>query len=171
MEHASVRHLGRKSSSLFPPLAMQPSLQKHFNQCSGQTFTCIDCSLTFDRKSVLGHSTCVTEHEKYALGATKPGGSAAHGFQAPVKSNGNMPENEPSGLEFLSLRPPWKCSICNVSCTSKETLLSHAAGVKHKRRARAAAAGSANGAQVIKPTQIVSWHVEWLLWHFLFWFP
>ena len=39
----------------------QPSLQKHFSQCGGcHTFTCIDCSATFDRRSVLGHSTCVT---------------------------------------------------------------------------------------------------------------
>jgi hypothetical protein len=29
-----------------------------------------------------GHTQCVTEHEKYALGATKPGGYAAGGFAA-----------------------------------------------------------------------------------------
>lgn len=56
--------------------------------------------------------TCVTEHEKYALGATKPGGYAAQGFQAApggaapaVKAGGG----EAKGLEFLSSRPPWKC--------------------------------------------------------------
>lgn len=26
------------------------------------------------------HTTCVTEHDKYAKGATKPGGFAAQGF-------------------------------------------------------------------------------------------
>jgi hypothetical protein len=35
-------------------------------------------------------------------------------------------------------------SICNVSCTSRETLLSHATGVKHKRRARAASGANGN---------------------------
>lgn len=30
--------------------------------------------------SVKGHVKCVTEHEKYAQGATKPGGYAAQGF-------------------------------------------------------------------------------------------
>ena len=30
--------------------------------------------------AVQGHTQCVTEHEKYALGATKPGGYAASGF-------------------------------------------------------------------------------------------
>ena len=43
---------------------------------------------------------------------------------------------EPSGTEFLAKRPPWACSVCSVTCTSWETLLGHAAGVKHKRRVR-----------------------------------
>jgi cell growth-regulating nucleolar protein len=41
------------------------------------------------------------------------------------------------GLQFLSERPPWKCSCCNVNCTSRDTLLGHASGVKHKRRVSA----------------------------------
>ncbi len=59
------------------------------------------------------HSTCVTEHEKYALGATKPGGFAANGVQG--RANGatqpaSAQPSEPTGLEFLSSRPPWNCS-------------------------------------------------------------
>uniref|UniRef100_A0A7S0RM70 C2H2-type domain-containing protein n=1 Tax=Chlamydomonas leiostraca TaxID=1034604 RepID=A0A7S0RM70_9CHLO len=126
----------------------KPKLQSHFG--CGPSFTCVDCCVTFDRNGAKGHSQCVTEHEKYALGATKPGGFAANGLpgnreQAQPKSQ----DNEPSGLEFLSTRPPWRCSVCNVNCTSKDTLMSHASGVKHKRRARAATAaanGGANGA-------------------------
>lgn len=98
------------------------------------------------------HNQCVSEHEKYALGATKPGGFAAGGFKS--ASSGGVPsEAEVTGVEFLSLRPPWKCSVCNVNCTSQDTLLSHASGIKHKRRARAAAevknigATTSNGAQ------------------------
>jgi cell growth-regulating nucleolar protein len=92
-----------------------------------------------------GHSTCVSEHEKYALGATKPGGYAAGGFyteggQAPAAAAAAPAaaaaagEQEVIGLQFLSERPPWRCSCCNVNCTSRDTLLGHATGVKHKRR-------------------------------------
>jgi cell growth-regulating nucleolar protein len=34
------------------------------------------------RAAMQSHTQCVTEHEKYALGATKPGGYAASGFAA-----------------------------------------------------------------------------------------
>lgn len=84
------------------------------------------------------HSTCVSEHEKYALGATKPGGYAAQGFfhegQAQQVAAAAAADSEAVGLEFLSERPPWRCSCCNVNCTSRETLMGHAAGAKHKRR-------------------------------------
>ena len=116
----------------------KPSLQKHMTACRGShSFTCIDCSATFDRFSVHGHNQCVTEHQKYALGATKPGGFAAGGFEN-VSQPTSKEASEPSGLEFLSIRPPWKCSACNIGCTSQETLMAHASGIKHKRRVRAA---------------------------------
>ncbi|XP_048335180.1 UBP1-associated proteins 1C isoform X2 [Ziziphus jujuba] len=37
----------------------------------------------------------------------------------------------------LSERPPWFCSLCNTKATSKQTLLLHAEGKKHKAKARA----------------------------------
>ncbi len=80
----------------------------------------------------------MTEHEKYAQGATKAGGYAAQGFfndKAPP-AGPTTAAGDPEGTQFLSKRPPWKCSICNVACTSEETLLGHAAGAKHKRRVR-----------------------------------
>jgi hypothetical protein len=84
------------------------------------------------------HNTCVTEHEKYALGATKPGGFAEQGFhgdgQAHRPAAAASADSEAVGLEFLSERPPWRCACCNVNCTSRPTLLVHAAGAKHKRR-------------------------------------
>lgn len=46
----------------------------------------------------------------------------------------SLPASDPEGTQFLSKRAPWKCSVCNVTCTSEETLLGHAAGAKHKRR-------------------------------------
>jgi hypothetical protein len=92
------------------------------------------------------HNTCVTEHEKYALGATKPGGFAAQGFfedksAAPINGVGNgggaaPGDGEAVGLEFLATSPPWRCNLCNVGATSRETLQTHATGTKHKRRVR-----------------------------------
>ena len=82
------------------------------------------------------HTTCVTEHDKYAKGATKPGGFAAGGFYGSGKTAAEDGQAAAAGLEFLSSQPPWKCNICNVSCTSRETLLGHATGAKHKRRVR-----------------------------------
>jgi cell growth-regulating nucleolar protein len=80
----------------------------------------------------------VTEHEKYALGATKPGGFAEKGFHgdggAQRPAAAAAADSEAVGLEFLSERPPWRCACCNVNCTSRPTLLVHAAGAKHKRR-------------------------------------
>lgn len=130
------------NQTLRPASLLQPKVAAHCGQCSASSFTCIDCSRHFDRRSVQSHVKCVTEHEKYAQGATKPGGYAAQGFfddtnqaAAPVAA-----QAEPEGLEFLSSRPPWTCSICNVTCTSQDTLLGHAQGAKHKRRAKAAIA-------------------------------
>ena len=48
----------------------------------------------------------------------------------------------PEGLEFLSSRAPWKCNICNVACTSQDTLMGHAAGAKHKRRVSESGGGA-----------------------------
>ncbi len=65
--------------------------------------------------SCQSHNTCVTEHEKYAKGATKPGGHAANGFfstdaagaaaVSPAVDGGDAVV----GAKYLSSRPPWKC--------------------------------------------------------------
>jgi len=123
----------------------KPTLARHLGQCRTRSFTCIDCSVTFDRDSVQasftrsrarggsgeslarsstlahapqGHTSCVTEHQKYALQATKPGGKGGGG-------GGGGPAAAapgPTGLSFLATAPPWVCSCCNVTCTSRETL-------------------------------------------------
>lgn len=125
----------------------KPKVLAHLNQCYTASFTCIDCSRQFDPSSVAGHTQCVTEHDKYAKGATKPGGFAEKGFYeeggkkqgSSVGGGGGI-----SGEEFLSTRPPWCCSVCNVTCTSRETLENHATGAKHKRRVRARMGGDAS---------------------------
>ncbi|CAL8460569.1 g98 [Coccomyxa elongata] len=123
----------------------KPKVQNHTYSCCASGFNCIDCGRTFDRHSVKEHTTCVTEHDKYAKGATKPGGFAAQGFYGSSENAKAEAPAGPSGLEFLATRPPWKCSVCNVTCTSNETLMGHAAGAKHKRRARAALANQGTG--------------------------
>lgn len=190
-------------------LCVQPKVPAHLRICPRATFTCIDCSRTFDSHSVQvragsltaefcckrcgrpapsaaprsgriahrvvvqvtsrdetlmhlgasfrpagnpgskhqdvlqGHNSCVTEVQKYAQGATKPGGVAEGGFY----EDGAEPQTIQTavGTEYLSKKPPWACSICKVSCTSEATLLAHAAGAKHKRRSRAAAGGASGG--------------------------
>ena len=87
-----------------------------------------------------GHATCVTEADKYAKGATKPGGYAAAGYykdnSAATGANAQPEPTAASPLDTacLSTRPPWTCSVCNVTVTSQDTLLGHAAGFKHRRR-------------------------------------
>lgn len=130
----------------------KPKVLAHLNQCYTSSFTCIDCSRQFDPASVAGHTQCVTEHDKYAKGATKPGGFAEKGFyeegdgEQGGKKGSAGGSGGISGEEFLSTRPPWYCSVCNVKCTSRETLENHATGAKHTRRVRARLGGaSSNG--------------------------
>lgn len=59
---------------------LQPKVAGHMSGCSASGFSCLDCSRHFDRRSVASHTSCVTEHQKYALGATKAGGFASEGF-------------------------------------------------------------------------------------------
>jgi cell growth-regulating nucleolar protein len=140
----------------------KPALKKHFNNCSASRLSCVDCGQEFDRYSVQQHTSCVTEHEKYALGATKPGGKANYaangggkggggekggggvaaekekGEPAPLSSPATGSEKKESipGREFLATEAPWMCTCCNVECTGAETLKSHALGKKHKRKAK-----------------------------------
>lgn len=112
----------------------KPKLDSHFRQCSASRLSCIDCLAVFDRYTVKQHTSCVTEHEKYAEGATKPGGYAAAGFTSAGGGSGGNTSDSAVGLEHTSSRPPWKCFLCNVNCTSKENLLAHAASKKHRNK-------------------------------------
>jgi len=122
----------------------KPQLKKHFNACSASILSCVDCGQEFNRHTVQGHTTCVTEHEKYALGATKPGGkaSAFNGTAAKEKMGGQTGPfrgeertDDIIGREYLATKAPWLCSCCNIECTGAETLKSHALGKKHTRKA------------------------------------
>ena len=123
----------------------KPKVKGHAGHCSASRFSCVDCLQVFDAWSVQAHTTCVTEHEKYALSITKPGqehlmtAAAAAGAQG----GGGGPISGASavvGERFLSKGPPWDCQCCGVKCTSQETLMGHAQGKKHKSKSRTAMA-------------------------------
>lgn len=40
-------------------------VQSHSYGCSSRSFSCIDCSVTFDTRSYQQHNSCVSEAEKY----------------------------------------------------------------------------------------------------------
>ncbi|KAI8979853.1 hypothetical protein BDF20DRAFT_790288, partial [Mycotypha africana] len=42
----------------------KPKLNQHRNRCHA-TFTCIDCSTTFEGTSYQSHTSCMTEAEKF----------------------------------------------------------------------------------------------------------
>ena len=126
----------------------KPKIRGHAGQCSASRFSCVDCLQVFDAYTVQQHTSCVTEHEKYALSITKPGqehlmGAAANrdqGGGGPVAGGGAV-----VGEEFLSKQPPYECACCKVKCTSWETLVGHAQGKKHKSKSRSAYAAQGKG--------------------------
>ncbi|XP_041005493.1 UBP1-associated proteins 1C [Juglans microcarpa x Juglans regia] len=111
----------------------KPKLPNHFRICSASKLSCIDCGQTFGQQSVQGHTQCITEAEKYG---PKGQGNASNALTA--KPNKNSKQQPDIDINVgLSERPPWFCSLCNTSATSKQALLLHAEGKKHRAKARA----------------------------------
>ncbi|XP_034913349.1 uncharacterized protein [Populus alba] len=111
----------------------KPKLPNHFRMCSATKLSCIDCGETFGKQSVQGHTQCITEAEKYG---PKGQGKASNG--ATPKSNKDAKQKPDVDINVgLSERPPWFCSLCNTKATSKQALLLHADGKKHRGKARA----------------------------------
>uniref|UniRef100_A0A2N9HF31 Uncharacterized protein n=1 Tax=Fagus sylvatica TaxID=28930 RepID=A0A2N9HF31_FAGSY len=111
----------------------KPKLPNHFRICSASKLSCIDCGQTFGQQSVQSHTQCITEAEKYG---PKGQGKASNGSSAkPSKDSKQQVDFDIT--VGLSERPPWVCSLCNTNTTSKQTLLLHAEGKKHRAKARA----------------------------------
>lgn len=111
----------------------KPKLPNHFRSCYATRLSCIDCGEIFGQQSVQGHTQCITEAEKYG---PKGQGKAPNGTAATPKNEAKQkPEIDVN--VGLSERPPWFCSLCNTKATSKQTLLLHADGKKHRAKARA----------------------------------
>lgn len=132
----------------------KPKLAGHMRGCPGgaPAFSCIDCLVTFDRAGAQRHNSCVTEHQKYAECATKPGGVAARGGVAGGASAGaggaaGGADGGAVGLEYMTEKAPYRCKLCNVTCTGWDNVLSHAASKKHRNRYKGAmaAAGGKGG--------------------------
>ncbi|KAL5221881.1 hypothetical protein ABZP36_026594 [Zizania latifolia] len=120
----------------------KPKLAGHFRCCSAYKLSCIDCGEFFSQDTVQAHTQCISEAEKYGpKGQNKPSNNA-QGKQDKPKPNADVDTNV-----GLSTHPPWFCSLCNTTTTSKQTLLSHADGKKHRAKAKAyhASQKQANG--------------------------
>ncbi|KAK7329662.1 hypothetical protein VNO77_23835 [Canavalia gladiata] len=111
----------------------KPKLPSHFRTCSAHKLSCIDCGEIFGRDTVQDHTQCITEAEKY--GPKGQGKTLNVATTKPSKDSKQRPEVDIN--VGLSERPPWFCSLCNTKATSKQTLLLHADGKKHRAKARA----------------------------------
>lgn len=87
----------------------------------------------YDRQSVQDHTQCITEVEKYG---PKGQGKASNGTSAEPKSKSKANLDIDTNVG-LSSHAPWFCSLCNTHTTSRQTLLLHADGKKHRAKARA----------------------------------
>ncbi|GLT61268.1 hypothetical protein SLA2020_339870 [Shorea laevis] len=110
----------------------KPKLPNHFRTCSASKFSCIDCGQTFGQQNVQGHTQCISEAEKYG---PKGQGKASNGPTA-KPNKGSKQQTDIDINVGLSERPPW-FFLCNTSATSKQALLLHAEGKKHRAKARA----------------------------------
>ncbi|KAL6496480.1 hypothetical protein OROGR_029738 [Orobanche gracilis] len=111
----------------------KPKLANHFRQCSAFKLSCIDCVQVFGQQDGERHSQCISELEKYG---PKGQGKATNGTNTKTR-NDSRQKPEVDINVGLSERPPWFCSLCNTKTTSKQTLLLHADGKKHRAKARA----------------------------------
>lgn len=121
----------------------KPKLPNHFRMCSATKLSCIDCGVTFGQGTVQGHTQCMTEAEKYG-----PKGQGKTPNGKPSKPSNGQQKPDFDINVGLSNRPPWFCSLCNTNTTSKQTLLLHAEGKKHKAKARAFHASKQQDRQV-----------------------
>ena len=50
---------------------LKKKLDAHKQRCNGAYFTCIDCSVTFNGTDYRGHTSCISEAQKYEKGMYK----------------------------------------------------------------------------------------------------
>nr|CCM17266.1 RNA binding protein, putative [Leishmania guyanensis] len=84
----------------------KPKVQSHANACGCDTFTCVDCMRVFDLHTIKGHTSCVTEEEKY------------QGKWKQKLSNGSRIVRSAVALRGNIERPP--CALMNDLSSSDE---------------------------------------------------
>ncbi|KAA8900820.1 hypothetical protein FN846DRAFT_752012, partial [Sphaerosporella brunnea] len=50
----------------------KPKLDQHKGRCRSATFTCIDCSTTFQGTNYRTHTSCISEEQKYQGALYRP---------------------------------------------------------------------------------------------------
>ncbi|CAM8950170.1 unnamed protein product [Rhodiola kirilowii] len=138
----------------------KPKLAAHFWKCSAfKASSDVIIRLSLNDVAVMhrlrpdvwagncsGHTQCITEAEKYGpKGQVKP----SNGMTTNTKNTSQKPEVDIN--VGLSDRPPWYCSLCKTNATSRQALLLHADGKKHRGKARAYHAANQKSNQVEVP--------------------
>mmetsp|Transcript_29417 Transcript_29417/g.113890 ORF Transcript_29417/g.113890 Transcript_29417/m.113890 type:complete len:258 (-) Transcript_29417:140-913(-) len=85
-------------------------VENHMWQCRAPLVSCVDCGRSFDGKNVKGHSSCMTEREKYEDGVGKPGG----GVSAAQRSRDAF------------------CQVCNLQLNGAVMSVQHYQSKKHR---------------------------------------
>ncbi|KAJ8901736.1 hypothetical protein NDN08_003942 [Rhodosorus marinus] len=85
-------------------------VENHIWQCRAPSVSCVDCGRNFDGKNVKGHSSCITEREKYEDGVGKPGGGAS----AAQRSSDAV------------------CQVCNLQLNGAVMAVQHYQSKKHR---------------------------------------
>lgn len=86
-------------------------VDRHFGNCRTRAVSCIDCGVTFDARSVRGHTACITEAEKY------------EGRGRGTRGNRNS-----------------FCATCNLAIPGAVAAEQHYASKKHRAQTRRVAA-------------------------------
>ena len=73
---------------------LKKKLDAHKQRCNGAYFTCIDCSVTFNGTDYRGHTSCISEAQKYEKGLYKGKKKEPKPEPKDVKSEPKHPKSE-----------------------------------------------------------------------------
>lgn len=79
----------------------KPKVLNHVRSCGGDHYTCVDCMATFDLNTIKGHTSCVSETQKYQ-GKWKPPPRPAAG----AKRNRDSSDSDSDGPKVAAKSAP-----------------------------------------------------------------
>ncbi|KAG5490406.1 hypothetical protein JKF63_00526 [Porcisia hertigi] len=122
----------------------KPKVQSHAISCGGDTFTCVDCMHVFDLNTIKGHTSCVTEEEKYQgkwkkkIGNTalktdaKLGDGACNGIKRPPRAPMNdLSSSEDSDGSWATRRKVTSTNPLNKKTASAPGTKTHSSLTAH----------------------------------------